>query len=178
MDLECQIYIAAIAVFLSPNFVPMSNILVSIVLSWVLEQSSLGDKNKNELCLFHRCSRCDLRLKTKEELTDHKKKHDQCANANNPFHCVLCSQVFVNSSRLKRHVTNCHTDFPKCPHCPKRSYSPYSIKVHIARCHLQEKRYENTHWLVHIFITLFICFQFESFEKLHPHSLDSETMNP
>ena len=69
-----------------------------------------------KVCQVYKCDLCDFETKSKKDLTKHKKVHQS-----NIKRCLFCTYTTQDSSNLKRHMLNIHSDTSKlcCDECDK-----------------------------------------------------------
>ncbi|EAT37780.1 AAEL010259-PA, partial [Aedes aegypti] len=84
--------------------------------------------------LAHQCSRCQMRFKSKKNLSAHMAAH----RTNNWHRCKFCSEAFQSLSVLVEHFRMRHPDeskMYKCPHCTRTYSSIEALLVHIQEYH-------------------------------------------
>ena len=97
------------------------------------------EENSSEAKVVYVCSICQAILKTKKNLRDHLKRHNN--KEDRPFGCQNCSKRFVTKTELARHERIHSNDRPcECDVCGKRFRQPGHLLTH-KRTHTGEKPY-------------------------------------
>ena len=81
-------------------------------------------------CKKHKCSNCDLRFTTGQELKEHAGTHRI------RFHCDECeTEPFQSQSALARHKKLAHDGVIACPHCAKTFNWAWTRDEHVKNKH-------------------------------------------
>ena len=82
-------------------------------------------------CQVYKCELCDFETTSKKDFCKHKKVHES-----NLKHCLFCTYTTQDSSNLKKHILNVHSDSKfSCNLCDKKFSRESSLSNHKEKSH-------------------------------------------